>query len=377
MKFILFKKRFFISTLVYLSFLFHLSKSNDFSCNKTHPILKNDECLSIYCSEEEFNSSICIINNEIIKTQWLTNIMAISGTDYRHIHPFLTSKEDLIIQTTSLLGTSERNFYGITREGRYYFTDSEEKESPYFSINAMKTDSIENIYKYDGTAFAVQLEYDENDYFFSIGTYGACAELIDYKSKTITRILSENFYYVTIVSEKSSTFLMKKLPHDNDKKKYYIISFITYYKSLYYFMCKIYYFNSTDITNGYQRIVNNYVISANRKMTSCFQSSTTQYIFCFYQNIEYNFTIIVYEPSLQLEEKLKATIDSGESGAGNEYIFFKGIYLINNVGFYLYYKSLSSSPTIAIKEWDGNLLIKQFKNYEIFTLEKYIFISSP
>ena len=96
-------------------------------------------------------------------------------------------------------------------------------------------------------------------------------------------------------------------------------------------MCKIYYFNSTDITNGYQRLVNNNVQSANRRMTSCFQSTTTLYIFCFYQNIEYNFIVIVYQSSLKLEKKLEATIDSGESRNGNEYIFFKGIYLFVNI----------------------------------------------
>ena len=68
MKLIFCLKRICIPIFVYLLFLFHLSKTNDLFCNKTHPILKDDECLSVYCSEEEFNSSICIINNEIIKT---------------------------------------------------------------------------------------------------------------------------------------------------------------------------------------------------------------------------------------------------------------------------------------------------------------------
>ena len=374
MKLFFFKERIFILILLCLILSFHLSKSNNFSCNKTHPILKGGECLSIYCSDKEYNSSICFINNEIIKTQWLNNIMAISDINFRYNHPFLTSKGDLIIQTTSILGRPERNFYGITNEGRYYFTDSNEKESPYFSINATKIDTTEDVFKKEGIASAVQFEYDENDYFLSVGTYGGCAELIDYKSKTITRKLAGEFYYVPIVSEKSSIFLMKKLPNDNDKKKYYIISFIILNENSYYFMCKIYYFNSTDITNGYQRVVNNYVQCANRRMTSCFQSPTTLYIFCFYQTIYYKFRVIVYEPNLNLTQKLEETIDNGESGNGNEYIFFKCIYLIDNVGFYLYYKSISSAPTIAIKEWDGN--IKKYKNYDIFTLDKYLFNSN-
>ena len=137
-------------------------------------------------------------------------------------------------------------------------------------------------------------------------------------------------------------------------------------------MCKIYYFNSTDITSGYERVVNTYYMSANRKIASCFQSPTTRYIFCFYQNIFFNFVIIAIEPTLELPYKYLDTIDKGENGDGNEYIFFKGVYLINNAGFYLYYKSISSNPTIAIKEWDGEDEIDDY-NFEEFTLNKFSF----
>ena len=128
-------------------------------------------------------------------------------------------------------------------------------------------------------------------------------------------------------------------------------------------MCKIYYFNSTNITNGYERVVNKNTPCAKRRITSCFQSSTTFYIFCFYQNTNYEFMTIIYEPDLNLTEKLRTTLDKGESGVDNEFIFFKCVYLIGNVGFYLYYKSISSYPSIAIKGWDGNS-VKTYKNYE-------------
>ena len=80
--------------------------------------------------------------------------------------------------------------------------------------------------------------------------------------------------------------------------------------------------------------------------------------------------IIIYESTLDLIEKLRKNLDTGESGVDNEFIFFKCVYLIDNIGFYLYYKSISSYPSIAIKGWDGNS-VKTYKNYETFTLEKY------
>jgi hypothetical protein len=295
-----------------------------------------------------------MVNNSIAKIQWLTNIIQISEVKFRYIHPFLTKNKDLIIQTTSSLGTAKRRYYGLTNEGRYYFINSKGEETPYYSIDAKGSSEGEILYKYEGTVTSVQFEDDDNDYFLSVGNKESYAELIDYKNNTITRKLSKEFYYVYIVSEIGSFFPMTIIPIKNDDhKKYYFISFLTYENNNFYIMWKIYYFNSTDITNGYERVVRTYDFSANRKIASCFQSPTTYYIFCFYQNIYFYFTIIAIEPTFELHYKYYDYIDKGENGDGNEYIFFKGVYLINNVGFYLYYKSISSNPTIAIKEWDG------------------------
>ena len=44
-------------------------------CDKTTPILKDGFCLLKYCTEEEYKNEICKIDNKIIKTQWLNNII--------------------------------------------------------------------------------------------------------------------------------------------------------------------------------------------------------------------------------------------------------------------------------------------------------------
>ena len=369
-------KSFFFQSLIHkLLIIFQLSQYIKTDCDKTFPILKNNKCYSIYCSPQEYNSSVCMVNNSIAKIQWLTNIIPISDVKFRYIHPFLTKNKDFIIQTTSALGTAKRRYYGLTNEGRYYFTNSKGEETPYYSIDAKGSSENEFLYKYEGTATSVQFENDDNDYFLSVGSKDSYAELIDYKRNTITRKLSEKFYFVYIVSEISSIFPLKIIPiNKNDHKKYYFVSFLTWSKNLHYIMCKIYYFNSTDITNGYERVVNTYYPSAETKITSCFQSPTTYNIFCFYQNVYFYFTIIIIEPNLELPYKYAQAIDKGEYEyePGNEYIFFKGVYLINNAGFYLYYKYIFSNPIIAIKEWNGTNLINYY-NFEVFTLDKFSF----
>ena len=150
-----------LKSLIFQDLIFKLIAIFEFiqyvktDCNITHPILKNNKCHSIYCSQQEYNSSICIINNSIAKIQWLTNIIPISEVKFRYIHPFFTKNKDFIIQTTSVLGTSKRRYYGLTNEGRYYFTDSKGKETPNYSIDAEGSSEDELLYKYEGTATSV------------------------------------------------------------------------------------------------------------------------------------------------------------------------------------------------------------------------------
>ena len=65
-----------------LIILFQLTLYIKSDCNKTHPILKNNKCDSIYCSPEDYNSLVCIVNNSIAKIQWLTNIIQISNLNF-------------------------------------------------------------------------------------------------------------------------------------------------------------------------------------------------------------------------------------------------------------------------------------------------------
>ena len=220
----------------YIIILLQIFNYNALNCDKAHPIIKDNTCVLTYCTEEEFSLSICVINNTTIKTHWLNNILPISYIRYRYINPLLTSNNDIIIQTTSVLGLPTRSYFGITNEGRDFFTNSEGEESPYFSIDA---EGNENLYKYEGTAASIQIGNDEKNYFLSIGNNDAFAELINYKSPnpTITRKLSSEFYYVQITSEVSSIFLMKRAD-SNDSTKYYILHFIIYFENYYFFCAK-------------------------------------------------------------------------------------------------------------------------------------------
>ena len=115
MELLLLYKKIRFKILFELAFIIQIIKCIEPSCNITYPILKNGTCNSIYCSHEQFNSSECLINNPIIKTQWLTRLIPISDLNFRFINPVLSKKNDLIIKTTKSTGSPERKFFGITK----------------------------------------------------------------------------------------------------------------------------------------------------------------------------------------------------------------------------------------------------------------------
>ena len=88
-----------------------------YECNTSYPILKEDQCVLIYCTEEEYNKRICIKNNSIIKTQWLNNIILVGEKNYRYLNFITTSKNETFFETTAHPETNERIFFGIKQDG--------------------------------------------------------------------------------------------------------------------------------------------------------------------------------------------------------------------------------------------------------------------
>ena len=365
-----------IISLFEIFFLFQTIKTLEPSCNITHPILKNGKCDSIYCTPKEFNSSECIINNPIIKNQWLTNLIPISDLNFRYIDPVLSKNNDLIIQTTKSTGSKERKFFGIKKNGRYYFKDIRGEEYPYFSINVTNGDNNQ-LYMFENAGSIIQLENDDNDYFLSIGIHNSSSytELIDFKNKAISRILTSTFYYVPIISKIGFLFELENGLSNNDNKKYYALSFLTRDGRSYYFMLKYYYFTSNNIESGYIRVKHKYqTCTYKKKVSSCFQAHPSNYIFCFFVDDNYKYKLHIYEPTSEMDKKFEDNIDTGENADGNENLFLKTLHLKENVGIFIYYKSISYTyPIIKIKEWDGNNNLNDFNSFGLISLNKYIF----
>ena len=379
MKFISFIKKLFKCHIchILLIFLFQIIKAINPPCNITHPILKEGKCVSIYCSEEDFNSSKCIINNDIIKTQWLTRMIPISDLNFRYINPVLTKNNDLIIQTSKSTGSPERKFFGIKENGCYYFEDSNGKEYPYFSINVTGEENTE-LYKKESISSIIYLSNDDTDYFLSIGlNENSYTELIDFKNKNISRVLTNVFYNYSIYSQIGIIFELSKNSNFDNPNHFYFISLLTKKDNIHYFNLAIYQLNTTNFfKNCRPDVLKSYNCSYTQGMTSCFEDISEKYIICFYQDEQYYFTAIVLESDQYLTEIKNTQIDKGESEEENKNIFLKSICLKENTGFFIYYKSIHYKyPFIQIKEWNSNQ--SEINDYNSFGLiylnEKYNF----
>ena len=78
-----------------LLIFFFLIKINC-DCSIYAPILKGSECKNIYCKENEFWDGICLIDNPIVKLQWINYIIQIGKEEPSFFLPIKLSQESII-----------------------------------------------------------------------------------------------------------------------------------------------------------------------------------------------------------------------------------------------------------------------------------------
>ena len=173
---------FFIS-LINTFIFFQIIKTIISECNKTNPILTENGCELKYCTSEQFTSKQCQINNTIIKTQWLNNIIILGTNSYSYVDIVITSTNDLIIETSTYPSTGERIFYGIKNNGRPYFINNQ-----YYKIFNLEnlTQYEKNYKRTESTVFSVLIgENSTKEYIVSFTKFSGYFELYDFEFNNI------------------------------------------------------------------------------------------------------------------------------------------------------------------------------------------------
>jgi len=282
----------------------------------------------------------------------------------------------MVIDTSAYPGNNERRFFGLKKNGRPYFRDENNQETSFYSF---LVEGLENatIVKIEGESHFIQItnQIDPNlhgkEYLLSFSRLDGYIELYDFENKNMSFIKTENFFNLTITSE-VGTFIKAKSYQSNEIFDY-IISFIYLKEDIYNFYIIRCAFLSNDLSKSYQRLFSSTKINSNRKISSCFQT-VSQKIVCLYQYNDLTYNIIVFDEINNME--YDTILDIGENNIDDDIrVFYKGIHLKDEIGVFLYYKSISyTNPILSLKYVNSTLGMSAYKNYDSINIEKSDFI---
>ena len=106
------KKYFYLNCVFQIIILFNsFFHSFTTTCTEDLPFLKTNQCVS-YCDKNELISGECEINDPILKTKWLNNIITFKNTKGNSFLG-LNKNKNLMVFLASLSNNKERVFYAI------------------------------------------------------------------------------------------------------------------------------------------------------------------------------------------------------------------------------------------------------------------------
>ena len=335
-------------------------------CPNTAPILISKECKMDYCTEEQFNSSYCEINNEIIKTQWLNNIIQIGGLNYRYINFASFSNGDMVVETTCYPGEPKRYFYGLKSNGRPFFTDKTTKEeTPYYVIETNGQNNHKGKYESEPMIIKSSESGSGNgkEYYLSVSKLECYAELFDFDNNAIYYKSLKQFTGKQIVK----TFRHAFFPYQGSSNKYYYFFGFTEDKDSpnennnltinfqkHYFPSIKNFTSQKSYTGKLQTLLKGY-----GKIISSFQTDSGLIINFFLKKTDkIYFNIRKYKSDFSdpIDYTFENTID-------NEEVFYKCVHLKGEIGVFSFYKKINNDPYLSFMFKEFNIEKNQFDDY--------------
>ena len=349
------KRKSFHFKFVLLTIIYKIIRTELNNCSIYTPLMMYNQCTIQYCSKEQFESKVCQVNNTIIKTQWLNNIITIGNTSFRYINFASYSNGDMVVETTQYPQNSYRMFYGLKKNGRPLFINKTTNgETPYYTTQVTnqtnghsgKTEAVAEIIKFSEFG-------DGKEYFFSISKLDCYGEIFDFDNdlmyqksvKSFTKYTYTITYRHAIVpyktmSQNSYFYLFGFIKSDNPN------SFTNSTFNLY----KIRFKSDTSFPNKNRDMS---MPNAYGNIVSCFQTEKELFI-CFYLT---KFEDIYYYNLLKVKENLSENITYSFKSILTSNIdlnFYKCVHLKGEAGVFLYYDYVESVlyPIFLFKEFD-------------------------
>jgi len=256
-------------------------------CDIDTPIrLSNGTCVLKYCTKEEYDSEECTINNTIIKTQFPNEIIIIGEEQFRYINFLTLSNGDMIIETSPFPTNNKRIFFGLKKNGRYYFNKTNGKEKIYFKSLIIDE---ETEYKYESANSIIINQGKE--YFVSIERLSSYTELFDFDNdKIISKKSKELIGY-------ESKNLRPNLINIDKKKNTFIFSCISDIGNITYGIIMKFNLDFSSNNLAFSDNIQSTIEYGFGEISSCFITEANKLIICFYgynKNWEVSFIILVY-----------------------------------------------------------------------------------
>ena len=270
-------------------------------CEKNKPFLKDGVCYE-NCTVEEIKEGNCEVENYIIKTQWIDNILYLTNTFFNYINMVTTKNDDLIILMSPYPASNIRFFYGLNSEGRGYFTQNNKDIYNY----TMVISSSNILGRYESLSFLVKLKSksETKEYIMEIGKTPQLLQVYDFKEKTIIiQEIKEVFYDLTNVRQLMGAFVPLKASDYN----YYLVGllWVKYSNSVGYFYLTLLKFKITTLTGTISLTYEKKEIESGQSQAiSCYETSS-YYIICFYKNRNKEYIMQAFTSSLDPKTKLK------------------------------------------------------------------------
>ena len=270
-----------------------------YKCNKTYPILKNNECLSIYCNEEQFKTGECIIDDPITKTQWLNDIIIFENTNgnFTLYADTISSGTKIFFESVSF-NSQERIFFAmIYNDDKYVFKNENDIFVPYIK---RKINSTENKELINPEIFIYSSSYQ--NVIGSIGIRNSNIELLIIEDNKKDLIVYNSSYFLNNTSRniKGITSFV-----------YILNSFFLVYgtvteleddplnKYLTFFYYELTYNQNIEQVLTFKFQFSNDLGNTKGDYFSCFNyNERLGYISCFYLSNDNNFTIIGIENNM-------------------------------------------------------------------------------
>ena len=172
--------------------------------NKDRPILdtESNSCVLKYCSEEDFSKNNCIIDNEIVATQWLNKIIDFGIVNCRYTKSASYSNYDIIFFSSY---QNISYFYGLKENGRALFSENG-NETYNYSLER----NYDNSANYgEGEILVIKMGTDNKEYLLNVGIGRGTksTELYDFVNKRIYyKSTSLAFDSYIIISIRGSLF---------------------------------------------------------------------------------------------------------------------------------------------------------------------------